>query len=109
MRIYLIVNDQYTEHKFTLMVITPHNRNITQYWLHIGYNEYTSMFDIIHPIMYLDSVDKLPVDVQRGHAVLQHAFAHDQHQVVPLALSDQLAAAETSAAGQDLIEGGFLT
>lgn len=67
------------------------------------------MFDIIQSIMYLDSVDKLSVDVQRGHAVLQHAFAHDQHQVVPLALSDQLAAAETSTAGQDLIEGGFLT
>lgn len=56
---------------------------------------------------YLDGVDELPVDVQRGHAVLQHAFAHDQHQVVPLALGDQLATAEASAAGKDLIEGGF--
>lgn len=59
------------------------------------------------PGLYLDSVDELAVDVERGHAVLQHAFAHHQHQVVPLALSDQLAAAEASAAGQDLIEGGF--
>lgn len=58
---------------------------------------------------YLDSAYELAVDVQRGHAVLQHAFAHDQHQVVPLALGDQLAAAETSTAGQDLIEGGFFT
>lgn len=58
---------------------------------------------------YLDSVDELAINVQCGHAVLQHSFAHDQHQVVPLALSNQLAAAETSAAGQDLIEGGFFT
>ena len=67
------------------------------------------MYDIIQSTSYLDSVDKLPVDVKRGHAVLEHAFAHDQHQVVPLALSDQLSAAEASTAGQDLIEGGFLT
>lgn len=57
--------------------------------------------------LYLNSVDELAVDVKGGHAVLQHAFAHDQHQVVPLALSDQLAAAETSTAGQDLIEGSL--
>lgn len=60
------------------------------------------------PVVYLDGVDQLAIDVQRGHAVLQHAFTHDQHQVVPLALSDQLAAAEAGAAGQDLVEGGFL-
>lgn len=59
--------------------------------------------------MYLDGVDELSVDVECGHAVLQHAFAHHQHQVVPLALSDQLSAAEASAAGQDLVEGGFFT
>lgn len=57
---------------------------------------------------YLDGADELAVDVQRGHAVLQHAFAHDQHQVVPLALGDQLPTAETSTAGQDLIEGSLL-
>lgn len=57
---------------------------------------------------YLDSVDKLAVEVQRGHAVLEHAFTHDQHQVVPLALGDQLPAAETGAARQDLVEGRFL-
>lgn len=56
---------------------------------------------------HLDGVDELAVDVQGGHAVLQHSFAHDQHQVVPLALSNQLGAAETGAAGQDLVEGGF--
>lgn len=56
---------------------------------------------------YLDGVDELPVDVERGHAVLQHAFAHDQHEVVPLALSDQISTAEASTAGQDLVEGGF--
>lgn len=57
---------------------------------------------------YLDSADKLAVQVQRGHAVLQHALTHDQHQVVPLALGDQLSAAEAGAAWQDLVKGGFL-
>ncbi|CAG5919038.1 unnamed protein product [Menidia menidia] len=39
----------------------------------------------------------------------RHAFAHDQHQVVPLPFSDQLSTAETGTAGQDLIERGFFT
>lgn len=57
---------------------------------------------------HLYGADKLAVQVQRGHAVLQHALTHDQHQVVPLALSDQLSTAEAGTAGQDLIKGGFL-
>lgn len=61
------------------------------------------------PQLYLDSVHKLAINVQCRHAVLQHAFTHDQHQVVPLALGDQVTAAESGTAGQDLIEGGLFT
>lgn len=57
---------------------------------------------------HLDCVDHLAVNVEGCHAVLQHSFAHNQHQVVPLSLGDEISTAEASAAGQDLIEGGLL-
>lgn len=59
-------------------------------------------------VSHLDRVDQLAVDVERSHAVLQHPFAHDQHQVVPLALADEVSAAETGAARQQLVERRLL-
>lgn len=58
---------------------------------------------------HLDRADHLTIDVESRHAVLQHSFAHNQHQVVPLSLGDEVSTAEASTAGQDLIEGGLLT
>lgn len=57
---------------------------------------------------HLDGVDQLAIDVEGSHAVLQHPFAHDQHQVVPLALTDEVSAAETGAARQQLVERRLL-
>lgn len=57
---------------------------------------------------HLDGVDHLAVNVECRHAVLQHPFAHDQHQVVPLALADEVSAAETGAARQQLVERRLL-
>lgn len=59
-------------------------------------------------VSHLDRVDQLAVDVKCSHAVLQHSFAHDQHQVVPLALADEVSAAETGAARQQLVERRLL-
>lgn len=67
------------------------------------------MHDFIDRQSYLDSVNQLTIEVECGHTVLQHPFAHHQHQVVPLALRNHFTAAEAGAAGQDLIEGGFFT
>lgn len=57
---------------------------------------------------HLDGIDELAVDVECSHAVLQHPFAHDQHQVVPLALADEVSTAETGAARQQLVERRLL-
>jgi len=58
---------------------------------------------------HLDCADHLAIDVESRHAVLQHSFTHNQHQVVPLSLGDEVSTTEASTARQDLIEGRLLT
>ena len=58
---------------------------------------------------YLDGADQLPVEVEGRGAVLQHASAHEQSQVVPLSLHYQLSTPEAGTAREDLIERGLFT
>ena len=58
---------------------------------------------------YLDSVEQLSIQVERGHAVLKHAFTHHHHQVMPLALQDLVPATDPRTAGKKLIERPLLS